>query len=561
MKKTLLFIIALVFMLPLTALGQTLLITEVVDGTGSGATPRYVEISNPTDAIINLDGLKINKYSNGSSTASTAYTFSSFDLPAKASIVVVNIADNTKWADYNLTTPTHAIYGANNINNNGDDVYELATAADATIDVYGVKGTDGTGEDWEYTDSYSYRNSNVLTPNTGFLSTQWTIAAPNTLDNQGSDLSSFLTPGTHTFDAPSSDPLITLSSTSLTGYQCTTIDSDPSEEKSFKVSGSNLTDGITIKAPANYEMTLMSGFIAPATSQITLAQTSGTVDETTIYVRLKGGLTAGDYNEDITLSSTDADNKTVSCTGKVIAPMTTTLPYTEDFTNDLDNVYTYTVAGNKPWSTYNNAAQGNGYKGANPEEQWLILKGVDFSAYVKPVMTFNTEYNFGNDDANNYLKLMYSTDYPGLGDPSGSTWVELDFTKPSAATTKTESGIINLTAIADEAYIAFKYYSTTAARRWTIDDIEIIDQDKATAIGDTKATELKVGPNPFNNELRIESASDIKTVRLFNTAGQVIKNVTGFTKTIETADVPVGLYILQVEFVDGTSTTQKVIKK
>ncbi|MCG8581836.1 MAG: T9SS type A sorting domain-containing protein, partial [Bacteroidales bacterium] len=83
----------------------------------------------------------------------------------------------------------------------------------------------------------------------------------------------------------------------------------------------------------------------------------------------------------------------------------------------------------------------------------------------------------------------------------------------------------------------------------------------ATDISTTVKAQLNVGPNPFDYELIIDSATDIKTVRLFNTAGQVVKSITAFNGQIETADVPAGLYILQVEFTDGTSTTQKVIKK
>lgn len=96
----------------------------------------------------------------------------------------------------------------------------------------------------------------------------------------------------------------------------------PSEEQSFTVSGTNLTNNISLTAPTNYEISLNSesGF----SNSLSINLTGGIVPETLIYVRLKAGLDLGSYNlENITASSTGADNKTVSCSGTVsLAPVT-----------------------------------------------------------------------------------------------------------------------------------------------------------------------------------------------------------------------------------------------
>jgi len=79
-------------------------------------------------------------------------------------------------------------------------------------------------------------------------------------------------------------------------------------EQSFTVEGSDLTADISIAAPTNYEISETSG--SGFTSPITLTQTAGAVSSTTIYVRLKAGLSAGDYNsEDISLTSTAQQRK------------------------------------------------------------------------------------------------------------------------------------------------------------------------------------------------------------------------------------------------------------
>jgi len=117
-----------------------------------------------------------------------------------------------------------------------------------------------------------------------------------------------------------STPLITVTPTILTGF--TYVEgSGPSDEQSFTISGENLTADISIAATTNYEISTGTGGSFSATNPIELTQTGGTVAEETIYVRLKAGLSVGDFNnEDIIASSTDATNKTVTCSGSVAAP-------------------------------------------------------------------------------------------------------------------------------------------------------------------------------------------------------------------------------------------------
>ena len=116
-------------------------------------------------------------------------------------------------------------------------------------------------------------------------------------------------------------PTISVNPASLQGFTYY-LGYGPSEEQSFLVSGTNLTENIVLKAPTNYEISTSSG--EGFTDSLNISQIGGTVAITTIYVRLKAGLDLGDYNsENITVSSTGADNKIVSCSGTVsLAPVT-----------------------------------------------------------------------------------------------------------------------------------------------------------------------------------------------------------------------------------------------
>jgi len=138
-------------------------------------------------------------------------------------------------------------------------------------------------------------------------------------------------PATTTFTigvATATSPTISVSTSSLTGFTYVQ-GSGPSTEQTFTVEGVNLTANLTVSPSTDYEVSLTSG--SGYSTPISLTPSSGTVVTTTIYVRLKAGLTAGDYNaENIAASSTGAATQNVVCSGTVTAPLTT-LPLYEEF--------------------------------------------------------------------------------------------------------------------------------------------------------------------------------------------------------------------------------------
>lgn len=164
-------------------------------------------------------------------------------------------------------------------------------------------------------------------------------------------------------------------------------------------------------------------------------------------------------------------------------PQTTSLPYSETFDADLGDCYTYSVSGdtkNWTWSSYggNGFARLNGYGSGDTEEDWLILPGINADDYTTITMNFETAYQYGSDDANNYLKLYYSTDYNGIGNPNNANWTELAFTQPATGDyTFTNSGDIDLSAISGQLYLGFKYrYEPGSYRDWEIDNINIFQE-------------------------------------------------------------------------------------
>ncbi|QBN20407.1 T9SS type A sorting domain-containing protein [Flavobacterium nackdongense] len=105
-----------------------------------------------------------------------------------------------------------------------------------------------------------------------------------------------------------SAPIITSTPATLTGFNYN-VGSGPSTVQSFVVGGSNLTADIGVTPSANFEV---------SADNLTFQSTILTVASgSTVYTRLKAGLSNGTYAETLQLSSTGATNLPVSCTGSI----------------------------------------------------------------------------------------------------------------------------------------------------------------------------------------------------------------------------------------------------
>ncbi|RTY90873.1 T9SS sorting signal type C domain-containing protein [Flavobacterium sp. GT3R68] len=110
-------------------------------------------------------------------------------------------------------------------------------------------------------------------------------------------------------------PTITLTPVTLTGMTYV-FGAGPSANQTFTASGVNLTADILLTPPTDYEISTAAG--SGFGSAITLTQTAGIVNATTIYTRLKTGLAVNTYNtENIAGTSTGATTKNVVCSGSV----------------------------------------------------------------------------------------------------------------------------------------------------------------------------------------------------------------------------------------------------
>ena len=412
--------------------------------TNSGTTPKGIEIWNNTGSSLDFssNNLVIKKGTNGG-TPSTDYTLSSGSLAA-GDVIVIGTSDLQTTTENNGAT-----FYEKSFTFNGDDALEVWYGTTKT-DVFGLPDND-PGSSWDG-NGVSTKNQNIqlksgistgdtdgwTDPSERFETVNTNPAGANGDEGFGIAPTSggnSLPSITNISQSPSED----ITSSTTVSVSADVTDSDgyiTLVELHWGLASGNLTNTISMSNGG-------SGDTYTTTSDIP-AQSDGS----TVYYEVYA-------EDDVPEGSTSAEyNYTVR------DPATTTLPYSEQFASDLGDCYVKSVSGDtKEWNWNSGGyAQMNGYNSGVTEEDWLILPGIDFDSYSSEVMSFDSWYKYGTDDANNYLKLLYSTNYSGIGDPTSATWTELSFTHPSAAETWTSSGNIDLSGISGTSvYIAFKY--------------------------------------------------------------------------------------------------------
>lgn len=138
----------------------------------------------------------------------------------------------------------------------------------------------------------------------------------------------------------------------------------------------------------------------------------------------------------------------------------------------------YSVNSNKDW-TYNSidkCMEINGYQGNAPSNDWLIFS-INLQNITNPTLQFKTWTKYTDVNIAKPLKVLISTDYPGIGNPEDFTWDELTANLPYPhSQTWTSSGLVDLSSyVGRTIYIGFQYRSSgtgsNSSSYWKLDDI------------------------------------------------------------------------------------------
>lgn len=185
--KSSLRILAIVSALSISTSQGALVLSAIYDGFNS--TPKGIEIYVTSTG--SYSGWTVDIEFNANTSFTTSYAFDATSYTAGDYIYLTSTA-----ADTNLPSagPGIVIISDGSFNMNGDDRIRITDGTNV-VDQFGVSATDGTGESWEYTDSYAVRKS-TTTASGSFVESDWVIQPVNTTDSGNTGLSAAL--GTYT---------------------------------------------------------------------------------------------------------------------------------------------------------------------------------------------------------------------------------------------------------------------------------------------------------------------------------------------------------------------------
>lgn len=211
----------------------------------------------------------------------------------------------------------------------------------------------------------------------------------------------------------------------------------------------------------------------------------------------------------------------------------------------------------------------NAYKEGKqvPSLDWLITtKPIDFDNYEIVKLSFWCSSSFGNTK----LELLYSSTYDGNGNPSDFDWetipnVDIPIHPKESKTTFTfKANAVDISEIADEVYIAFRYNTTNGdlATRWDVDNIKISGEQPLYEDTFEKKPKVEFYFNPSSTgKIKLNfDKNGRKLIELFNMKGEKILSHHTYMKNYEEnlSEFAKGNYFLKIKQ-NGNSILKRII--
>ena len=322
----------------------------------------------------------------------------------------------------------------------------------------------------------------------------------------------------------------------------------------------SLTNAVNITATAPFEVSTDGNAFA-ATATIPQA----TVVNTTIYVRMNA-TTAGTQTGTVTLTSGTA-TATIALNGSAIdCSGAQTLPFTEGFESDL----------NECWQNIDNDGDGNvwrseegtsekpahsgsfsytsesyiNYVGALTPDNWLITPALAIPAEGATLAWWVAAQDSDYPADHYEVKVSTSTTLSSFTTVHDETIASGDW----------EGRSVNLNNYAGQTiYIAFVHNNCTDNFRMKIDDISVTP---GVGINDNE-NNVSIYPNPANNVINVNAASNINTVEVFNMMGQKVAafDANDTNVQINTTALSNGMYMMRITTENGVSNQKFTVAR
>lgn len=365
-----------------------LLITGVVDGPLTGGTPKAIEVYVLND-IADLSIYGVGAANNGGGSDGQEFTFPADAVTAGTFLYVAS--ESTDFTTFFGFAPN---YTSSVASINGDDAIELFMDGEV-VDVFGDINVDGSGEAWEYTDGWAYRNNYTGPDGSTFVLANWSFSGTNALDGESTNATATTPFPIGSYVDPSQQPEIYTSETYHDfGYRPVGVESS---SWTYSVTSVNVTSSITVTSSDGAHFQVSNDDVSFSTST-TLPASGGDV-----YVRFSASEVAS-YTATITHSTSGADDVDVTVEGNSDYYATT-----DGKTGDALKTELYNIIKDHTVFSYSDvwdAIQQTDADPNNPDNVILLYTGrsqdadyrdqgagVDYSQYDNGNGTYDDSYN------------------------------------------------------------------------------------------------------------------------------------------------------------------------
>ena len=359
---------------------------------------------------------------------------------------------------------------------------------------------------------------------------------------------------------------------------------EPTAVTSSNVAANTATIGWTEPSPVpagGYEVYYSTNNTAPDAS--TVLNATNSVTSTTASAPVSGLQPSTTYYAWVR-SSCSASDKSIWSTSTSFTTLCvpiTTLPWSENFdamatigSAIIPNCWTQTPGGSS--STYNftsaNASQ-QAYNDPKSAPNYVtIYYPYSNAAYLWTptfTLTAGSSYDFtfywvGDGYSGWQNEVLVNNGQTATGATSLSTFITADQTAAgggnSANYTKVTVTYIP-TATGDYSFGIKALNTTTDPYYMGFDDFSLTQSNLATAETSVKKKEVNVYPNPFKDVLHVADIKNVKSVTVTDVAGRVVKTIDNPTTELQLGELNTGLYLVTMNFKDGSKSTVKAIKK
>ncbi|WP_459741518.1 T9SS type A sorting domain-containing protein [Polaribacter sp. OB-PA-B3] len=359
-----------------------------------------------------------------------------------------------------------------------------------------------------------------------------------------------------------------------------TLEEGPSDVQNFSVEGLFLTDDFIITAPENFEVSFSED--ADFSSSLSITPNAGKIEDI-IYIRLKAGITvSGNYQGDVTLSSTGTTAVNFNVEGVVYGELTNNIIITGVFDGSLSGgipkgVELYVLEDVADLSLFGLSSVSNGAGSTNGVVEFnfpAVAVTAGTFIYISSSETGFTDFfgknadyitgvvNINGDDAIELYENGKIIDVFGdvNKDGSGETWDYLDGWAYRSSSSTPKGTTFNDT---DWSYSGVNGLEGGTNNATATTPFPMGSFQPATAAVSKNSIEgFKTFPNPVTNKEFTVSTNNtsVKQIVIFNVLGKKVyaASFSGAKSTINVSDMNAGIYIVKVTE-DGKTATKKLV--